>query len=57
MANGTLSKPRRLRPNRPRFVLKARRGGLEVNVAAHGKAAIAALMGIAVAVVLGLLLR
>lgn len=57
MANRKLSKPRRLRPDRPRLVLKARRDGLDLNVTAHGKTAIAGFMAIAVAIVLGLLLR
>lgn len=44
-------------PNDPRLLLQARRGSLDINVTAHGGAAIAALVVIIVVIVVGLLIN
>jgi len=57
MAKAKRSKAQRSGPNNPHLLLQARRGGLDVNVVAHGRTALAALVAIIVVIVLGVLIR
>jgi len=60
MANANPKKPVRLSQREPQISLKARRGDLDVSVAAHGRVAIAALVtlvALGALSVLGLLLH